>query len=54
MSGTISALLGKFEVCLAQSQSMRALCRAGKPQCRHHRNLKLDVHRPPTLPGWSA
>ena len=37
MSGTISALLGKFEVCLAQSDARRGtLCRARQPQRRHH------------------
>ena len=38
VSGTISALLGRFDVCLAQSRSRcRALYRARQPQRRHHR-----------------
>ena len=38
ITSTISALLGRFDVCLAQSQRRRrALRRTRQPQCHHHR-----------------
>src|ERR1700737_1814690 len=48
MSGTISALLGKFEVCLAQSQvDAERFAALGSPNVLTTGNLKLDVPAPP-------
>src|ERR1700737_1228278 len=48
MSGTISALLGKFEVCLAQSQvDAERFAALGSRNVVTTGNLKLDVPAPP-------
>jgi 3-deoxy-D-manno-octulosonic-acid transferase len=48
MSGTISALLGKFEVCLAQSQTdAERFAALGSRNVVTTGNLKLDVPAPP-------
>src|SRR6202163_1489486 len=48
MSGTISALLGKFEVCLAQSQvDAERFAALGSRNVLTTGNLKLDVPAPP-------
>ena len=48
VSGTISALLGRFELCLAQSQTDADRFSAlGSPNVVTTGNLKLDVPAPP-------
>ena len=56
ISGTISALLGRFEVCLAQSElDAERFSRARQPQRHgHHGNLKLDVPAPPADAGQAG
>jgi 3-deoxy-D-manno-octulosonic-acid transferase len=52
MSGTISALLGKFEVCLAQSQvDAERFTALGSRNVVTTGNLKLDVPAPPADSG---
>jgi 3-deoxy-D-manno-octulosonic-acid transferase len=52
MSGTISALLGKFEVCLAQSQAdAERFTALGSRNVVTTGNLKLDVPAPPADPA---
>src|SRR6201747_320851 len=48
MSGTISALLGRFDVCLAQSRlDAERFAALGSPSVVTTGNLKLDVPAPP-------
>lgn len=52
MSGTISALLGKFEVCLAQSKlDAERFAALGSRNVVTTGNLKLDVPAPPADPA---
>src|SRR5258707_4124689 len=52
MSGTISALLGKFEACLAQSQlDAERFSALGSRNVLTTGNLKLDVPAPPADPA---
>ena len=52
MSGTIAALLGKFEVCLAQSQvDAERFAALGSRNVVTTGNLKLDVPAPPADPA---
>ena len=55
VSGTISALLGRFEVCLAQSETDADRFSAlGSPNVVTTGNLKLDVPAPPADPGQAG
>jgi 3-deoxy-D-manno-octulosonic-acid transferase len=52
VSGTISALLGRFDVCLAQSRlDAERLAALGSRNVITTGNLKLDVAAPPADPG---
>jgi 3-deoxy-D-manno-octulosonic-acid transferase len=52
MSGTISALLGRFDVCLAQSRAdAERFAALGSPNVMTTGNLKLDVAAPPADPA---
>ena len=52
LAGTISALLGRFDICLAQSQiDAERFAALGSPNVVTTGNLKLDVPAPPADPA---
>ncbi len=52
LSGTIAALLGKFDICLAQSRTdAERFAALGSPNVMTTGNLKLDVPAPPADPA---